>query len=760
MSDGSVTIQQLHEISGMGIRALQIRAGKENWSYIEVSGKGRGGKVRHFIISQLPEDIQLIYNKVQLQKQIEASPNPPATYKPASAPVEYSCTQPAVIGRAQQEKALTKYDLLRLYRERIRTAPYGQKTRVRDDFVAAYNTGLMYPKLFEQLGPVSWKTIEGWKRDVTCSGNDCYVLADRRGAWRRGQTSINAPHEKILLMCLLHPHAPRIAESIRVAREIMHQRGIENGFSDATYRRWIKEWRDRNYHIWTYTREGWKAWNDKCALSGERDYDQIEVGDLAVADGHTLNFEIINPWTGKPKRMTLVLWYDMKSSYPLGWEIMPTENTQAIAAALRWAILRLGKIPNIAYIDNGKAFGARFFEGIDLEQEAFTGLFERLGMQVIHARPYRGQSKTIERHFGAFSELERWAPTYTGTSIQTKPPGMMRGEKLHRRIRQQMIGGGITLEQAHLAVADWFDRYVRRPQQDGHLKGIAPLDVFMAGRGPGVDREQLNDLMMAIEVKSIRRSAISFNGRQYYHREFHGRTHKVMIKYDFQDPSYIRVHELTGELICVAEPYEKLHPAAGILGDDADRKRLSEHCAEHRHQEKEASAFASQFLREEFLPQHRKQMAAIGVDPLPLPEKGKATPDKGRHSKQLPEKSTISDEQWAEILASADQADVWIPEDQSECDLVALEQQARDNVVEDAVALRARLEAMPEPERYIALMEMEARCQIIPERWRDFMRYFQNTLEYLNSVDHYEQIRGQFAVQWQADGGALYQSNK
>jgi hypothetical protein len=59
---------------------------------------------------------------------------------------------------------------------------------------------------------------------------------------------------------------------------------------------------------------------------------------------------------------------------------MPTENTQAIAAALRWAIIRLGKIPKTAYIDNGKAFGAKFFEGKNLEMDGFNGLFDRLGM--------------------------------------------------------------------------------------------------------------------------------------------------------------------------------------------------------------------------------------------------------------------------------------------------------------------------------------------------------------------------------------------
>ena len=332
----------------------------------------------------------------------------------------------------------------------------------------------------------------------------------------------------------------------------------------------------------------------------------------------------------------------------------------------------------------------------------------------------------------------------------------MRGEKLHRRIRVLTAGGGITLEQAHIALADWFDRYVRRPQPDGHLAGRTPLEVFMEGRGPGVDRERLNDLMMAMTLKHVRRSAIRFNGRQYYHPELHGRTHQVLIRYDLQDPSYIRVHETSGELIGVAEPYEKLHPAAKHLGTAEDQQRLADHCAEHRRQERAASSVASAFLREEFLPLHREQMAAVGIAPLPIVKKGAAAAPSPR---RLPEKSSISAEQWEEIQASAGQAEVWEPETEPACDLEALEQAAADNVVEDAVALRARLEALSEPERYMAIVEMEVRGMMVPDRWRDFARYFTNTLEYLNNTEHYEQQRGMLAVQWQAEAGQTYQSN-
>ena len=149
---------------------------------------------------------------------------------PPPIPAGEKRRQSQPLSQREQKQSLTKYDLLRLYRERVRSAPYGTKAAAREDFVAAYNTGLLYPQLFQALGPVSWKTLEGWKRDVKCAGNDCFVLADRRGSWKRGLSLIGEAHAKILLACLLHPNRPKIAESIRFAREIMAERGISNGF--------------------------------------------------------------------------------------------------------------------------------------------------------------------------------------------------------------------------------------------------------------------------------------------------------------------------------------------------------------------------------------------------------------------------------------------------------------------------------------------------------------------------------------------------
>ena len=707
----ALTVKKIAQLDGHSIQAVHKRATKEDWIYYPGANN-----TKKFILSSLPRDIRLLYNKVN----IESAPPLPIPADRAISPAIPRQTQrlagPITVSRQSQQKALAKADLLRLYMQALKKAAWGKKNPARETFVLAYNSGMAWPRLYEVLGPVSWKTIEGWKRQVKRSA-DPMRLADRRGTHRAGESLISDVQEKILLRCLLHPNRPLIAEAIRMAKAVMDQKGIENGYSESTYRRWVHDWKTHNIHIWTFSRKGAKAWNDECAYYIERDYNLINVGDILVADGHVLNFEIINPWTGKPKRMMMILWYDMKSNFPLGWEILPTENTQGIASALRRAILRLGKIPKVAYLDNGKAFSSKFFNGANLEEAGFAGLFERLGMKTIFAWPYHGQSKTIERFFGTFAELERWCPTYTGTSIEKKPPRMMRGERIHRKVYEKMTGGGcLTLEQAHMAVAAWFDQYVARTQK-GHLAGAAPAELFLEGRGPGVDPATLQYLMMSAEIKQISRQGIHFPGRNYYNPLLHGRRHGAIVRYDLQDDSEILVFEKSGEYICSAQKVEKVHPAARVLGTDADVEKLKSHVELKKRLEKAASVSARQFMLDEVLPEHQANLARAGVTQL-----GPQTP---MIEKQAVEKTD---------------------------DAILLELAERETWQEDETALFFKaLADLPEMERYEKLIEAEIRGWLVPQQWQTFMSYYEQTTEFEKYVDYFDDARTRATILYQVE---------
>lgn len=684
-------------------RSIARRADQENWSFTWQTVQG--GQRKMYRAHILPEYVRkAILAKEEIDTLLPVAPQ--------------ARPQGVAMSENQAQKAMYKADLLRLYMQASVNAEWGKKDRAREDFTTAYNSGMAWPELYKQLGPLHWKTIEGWKLKIKKNDNDTFLLVDRRGSHRKGACGLTETQTDILLRCALHPNKPRIAEAIRMAHSIMRTKGIGNGHSEATYRRWLQGWTTRNYHIWIFHREGAKAWNDKCAMYIERDYNLINVGDIIVADGHNLNFEIINPFTGKPQNhMTLILFYDMKSNMPLGWEIMPTENTQSISVALRRAIIRLGKTPKVVYLDNGRAFKAKFFQGSPSFDEAgYAGLYERLGCQTIFAWPYHGQSKTIERFFGSLSELERMCPTYTGTSIENKPPRMMRGEKLHRAVHEKAFGNRcLTLAEAHLLIAAWFDAYADRPQR-GHLDGTCPAEIFMEGRGPGVDKAELNWLMMSIEIKTLHRNGLTFAGKHYYHPALYGRREKVTIRFDLQDTSSVYVYDQAGVFLCEAMPMLKLHPAATQLGTEAEKEDLRLIIEHKKHQEKEASGSARAFLRDEIMPEHRRQMAQLGV-----------MLEGGEERKQLPAPVVKLDE--AKLARE-------------------VAENARYQKEADERNFRDGLLNMNNSDRYEALLELEAKGVDLAEEWLGFMAFFPSTSDYTNHEEYWEQRRMAFAIMY------------
>lgn len=71
---------------------------------------------------------------------------------------------------------------------------------------------------------------------------------------------------KTLLSCALHPNKPTIPEAIKMAKGIMKAKGIPILNTDDTYKRALNKWRENNYNIWAFLREGVKAWNNTYSI--------------------------------------------------------------------------------------------------------------------------------------------------------------------------------------------------------------------------------------------------------------------------------------------------------------------------------------------------------------------------------------------------------------------------------------------------------------------------------------------------------------
>lgn len=614
--------RELAPLLGMTERAVLYRADAEQWHSRPRKGRG-GGK--EWLVSSMPEATQRALQTAEERRAIEAEAALPAV----AVSRLLSPARQAILDDKRRYKALAKADLLGLYLDW--QAKHGSTIRQKQAFILAYQGGA-WSKLLEELGPrVSWKSLERWKLERKDSGG-VLALADKRGLAHRGKSMLTERHQTIILGQILDGDR-QISTCARIIQERCKAENLAVP-SDDTIRRWVANYSKTCFSDWTLWRNGEKAWNDRCAISILRDWSLVGVGDVVIADGHTLNFETTDPDTGKPKRMTLLLFFDGGSRYPLGWEVMATENVACISSAFRRACIRLGKFPRVVYLDNGKAFRARFFDGCkDFEQAGFLGLYRDLGCEVIHAWPYHGQSKPVERFFGTMHELEELTPSYTGWDIAHKPARLHRNEKLHRRLHEKLGRRPLTLEETYEWLAYWFELYASRPQASTHLRGRTPGEVFEEGRGPGVDMERLTLLMLQKEVRTISKDGIRLDGRLFWHEALFNRRHPVLVRYDWQlSPYTVLVYDLEGHRLCEArDRYHYgiaagIHPAARALGTAEQQQDLSDALELKKRQECAAKAGIRQMTETVILPEARQRQITGFQKVIPAPDPIRKSP--------------------------------------------------------------------------------------------------------------------------------------
>lgn len=435
-------------------------------------------------------------------------------------------------------------------------------------FLRDYNRGSLLPEIYKKLGSISSPSLYRWMKAFADHGID--GLVPQYGGV--GKSKITDHEKNILLALLLHQNRLKVAYAITLTKEFLAKRQIESPSSPATLRRFADQFEKDHYDIWVLHREGEKALNDKVLPYAERDWRLLDVGEGLVADGHRLNFQVINPETGKPCRAVLVLFWDWRSSYPLGWEIMLEENIQCVASALRNAIVALGKIPKWIYLDNGKAFKARIFtEDKNFEDSELPGMFARLNINYHFAQPYNAQSKPIERIFGILNEqLERMIPSYTGASINDKPPWTKRNEKLARSMHDSWVP---AIPEAGGLIRAWRDQYAERPSRG--RDGLRPVDIFNEGKGPGVDPAELVYLMMEGEIKEVHRNGVTWLGWHWSNEAMYGLKDKVVIRYSLSDLSQIFVFH-KNEFLCAAKPIKPVHPMASESKNPKDMEAVKE----------------------------------------------------------------------------------------------------------------------------------------------------------------------------------------
>lgn len=576
-----LNVREVAELMNVTDRTIQRRV-KEFETKVE---KGLGGERILIKVSSLPEFARLKHLR---DNNLLPTPSPDETTDNYDE-----------LPQSAREVALAKFDLITAWKE-FRATTKLSLHQADKAFIHKYKNK-EFPEIHNKLnGKGSVGTLYRDSKLLEENNNDYKVLAPGYVYGKKGPV-VSAKEAEALLKYIKYPTKLKVAEIVRWGMKELNDDGMLNLRSADTYRRWVEEWKNKNYDQWILFREGQKSLNDKVMFYTKREKNLLEVADLIVIDGHTINFEIISPYPPyKPKRMTLVLAFDYRSNMPLGWEIMPSENKFAIASAVRRALIFLayscgytdsalkGRIVNI---DNGRANKSKYLLGNNkkskwfsgnLKEQGIIGLFEKVFEGVAIAKPYHGQTKTIERFFGVLSEAERLTYTYSGTSIADKPARMLRNEKYHKIVYEKLLANvALTIDQAHYLLAQWFDEYANRPHQDGYYKGHAPKEIFFESldtikKLPDFEtrllqKGHLNYLMLEETITTLYRRGIRLFGKEYFNPVFHSiekgegkATFKV--KYDRDIPDSILVYDDKGKFLCIATDKQTLHPLVKFYG--------------------------------------------------------------------------------------------------------------------------------------------------------------------------------------------------
>ena len=486
-----------------------------------------------------------------------------------------------------KQNALAKLDLIRKWQEFRRKAV--NKLQADYDFVKLHNSSDSY--LFSVLGKISRGSLHRWKASLDGTEDYTRLIPNYKYvSVNEYRTCLTDEEIKIFMGLLLHPNRICIGKAIALTKYKLKEQGQSFIPADITFRRYAKWFKDNNYDKWVLARDGEKALSDKVEPYIKRDASLLDVGDILVADGHKLAFQVINPFTGKPCRATLVGFLDWKSTALVGYEIMLEENTQCIASALRNAIINLDMIPKIVYQDNGRAFRAKYFtcgsgsDGSKRKRGAFVGepnsfsddkgfgelgfygLYAKLGIETVFARPYNARSKVIERFFKEFQEgFEKLMPSYVGSSIINKPAYLKRNEIFHKNLHQDYVP---TIEETIKMIDMWLKFKNSQPCTNAPNMTIA--EVLENRKKQNIDISLLDDLMLATEVKTIQRNGVRFLNCDYFDERLYGLRGKVLVKYNLFDLTNVKVFTPKGEYLCTAERVTETHPMAKILGTVED----------------------------------------------------------------------------------------------------------------------------------------------------------------------------------------------
>jgi hypothetical protein len=422
LSAGSIA-----KLLGQVNRTIQLRAARESWPYRTF--RGNGGEHPRYHIKDLPEDIQAAY-AASLNTTIEALQG---ELKPAlKGDITPEKTHEIAVykGRSMGEKPVKAWDecteaereIARNRREVI--TAYEQSGLNSKQFVELYRHDDFLPEIKIALG--RWGRIgttaifyQNWLRRYRQFGLAGLVPQYKE----RGGAGASLPQDvkNILEYVYLDTTQPSVSAVVRTV-----QAGYGITVPEDTARRYLKSLPEA---VTAHGRRGQRYFEENFQPSIHRDYTLYKPMDIIVGDYMTQ--DLMLRVKDKVWRAKVVAFMDMRTRMVVGWDLQLTANSTGVAIALQRCFDAYG-LPGKIYFDNGREFKNYWLCGNEWKRENSRvdedeikrniGIIAEVGVKIIFAKPYHGQSKPIERLWRTVHEtFDKFEETYIGSNTAARP---------------------------------------------------------------------------------------------------------------------------------------------------------------------------------------------------------------------------------------------------------------------------------------------------------------------------------------------------
>lgn len=325
-----------------------------------------------------------------------------------------------------------------------------------------------------------------------------------------------------------------------------------------------------------YARYGNRYWEAKYMPKTQRTKPE-KINECWFGDHHMFDLFVVDD-DGRIVRPWMTAWSDAKSGAFVGWCITTNPNSTTIAETFVRAIAKSSfspfyGVPAAIYIDNGKDYRSKRFEG-DRETEhvigrlneqlSQTALLKVLGVNVIHAQPYKAWSKIIERLFGTLEgRYIRDLPGWCGGRPDQRPEHLTRAYLEKQAERGKLL----TLAQFERVMREQIIPAYHAEHFDNEQ---SPIEIYESGEKARNDLPGW-DVLAMIRTEAATRK-VSYMGvklrKQWYWDDAlrHMVGQEVTVRYSKDDDLSVTV--ISGDhFVCEACLKDKLR----LIGEDPEK---------------------------------------------------------------------------------------------------------------------------------------------------------------------------------------------